>query len=173
MARVYHRGGTGSAGKAAPPSPGRNESTSRSPRGGERGMDVQFTTNPVIDSEQLNLLFSAAWPAHVARDFSSVLARSLAYVCAFAGDQPVGFVNLAWDGGAHAFLLDPTVHPDFQRRGIGKELIRMAVSIARQRGVEWLHVDYESSLGEFYRQCGFRPTAAGLIEIKHEARHET
>ncbi|NTE47960.1 GNAT family N-acetyltransferase, partial [Rhizobium pusense] len=29
-----------------------------------------------------------------------------------------------------------------------------------------LHVDFETHLTSFYRSCGFRPTEAGLIELK-------
>jgi GNAT superfamily N-acetyltransferase len=75
-------------------------------------------------------------------------------------------VNVAWDGGAHAFLLDTTVHPDHQRQGIATALVRRAVDLARERGAHWLHVDYEPHLDGFYRGCGFRPTAAGLIALK-------
>jgi GNAT superfamily N-acetyltransferase len=74
-------------------------------------------------------------------------------------------LNLAWDGGAHAFLLDTTVHPDHQRRGVGTELVRRAVTAARQGGAEWMHVDYEAHLKGFYHACGFRPSPAGLIRL--------
>jgi GNAT superfamily N-acetyltransferase len=125
--------------------------------------------SPSIHGEQLNALFSAAWLGYSPRDFDPVLARSLAYVCAFDADRLVGFVNLAWDGRAHAFVLDPTVHPDFRRRGIGTKLVGMAVAIARERGVEWLHVDYVPHLGEFFQRCGFRPTCAGVIHLSEDA----
>ena len=131
-------------------------------------MDVRLVTNPPVSVEQLNALFSAAWPDHVSHDFSPVLARSLAYVCAFDGDQLIGFVNVAWDGGVHAFLLDPTVHPDYRRRGVGTRLVTKAATEAGALGAEWLHVDYESQLGEFYRRCGFRPTSAGLIKLSSD-----
>ena len=32
-------------------------------------------------------------------------------------------------------------------------------------GMTWLHVDYEPHLDGFYRGCGFRPTAAGLLRL--------
>ena len=35
----------------------------------------------------------------------------------------------------------------------------------RGSGVEWLHVDYEPHLEGFYRGCGFRHTAAGLLHV--------
>lgn len=83
----------------------------------------------------------------------------------YEGERLVGFVNLAWDGGVHAFLLDTTVHPYFARRGIGTALVRHAIEAARGRGVEWIHVDYEPHLSGFYAACGFQPTAAGLINL--------
>ena len=128
-------------------------------------LDVRYVTNPEIDNDALNELFRSSWPSHADRDFNGVLSRSLAHVSALASDRLVGFVNIAWYGGEHAFLLDPTVHPEFQRRGIGIELIRHAVIAVRAGQVEWLHVDYEPGLSEFYRRCGFRPTAAGVLMV--------
>jgi hypothetical protein len=43
--------------------------------------------------------------------------------------------------------------------------VRRATELARQRGALWLHVDFEPKLEAFYRQCGFRPTAAGLMRL--------
>jgi GNAT superfamily N-acetyltransferase len=83
----------------------------------------------------------------------------------YLGDELIGFVRLAWDGG-HAFLLEPTVRPDLRRRGIGRALVERAVAVARERGLEWVHVDYEPHLREFYRACGFTPTDAGLIRLR-------
>lgn len=87
---------------------------------------------------------------------------------AHAGDQLVGFVNVAWDGGVHAFLLDTTVHPDFQRQGIGQKLVEQATMEARRRGCHWLHVDFEPHLESFYRSCGFQHTLAGLVSLQEE-----
>ena len=122
--------------------------------------------SPPVSSDSLNALFAAAWENHVVRDFEPVLNRSLLYVCAFRGDALVGFVNAAWDGGLHAFLLDTTVHPDVQRRGVGVQVVQAAIVAAHERGIEWLHVDYEPHLREFYARCGFVPTEAGLMNLK-------
>jgi GNAT superfamily N-acetyltransferase len=94
-----------------------------------------------------------------------VLEHSLVYIGAFLGDDLVGFVNVAWDGRDHAFLLDPRVHPDWRLRGVGRELVRRAAEATRAAGCEWLHVDYAPELAPFYEACGFKPTAAGLIRL--------
>lgn len=126
---------------------------------------ISYRTSPPVTNLALNQLFDAAWEKHSARDFGSVIERSLAYICAFDGEQLIGFVNLAWDGGVHAFLLDTTVHPDYQRRGIGRTLVERAVLVARACSIHWLHVDFEPHLTDFYRGCGFVHTEAGLMRL--------
>ncbi len=127
--------------------------------------NVEYRVSPPVMDEALNGLFGAAWPGHSWRDFGPVLARSLAYICAYEAGRLVGFVNIAWDGGLHAFLLDTTVHPDRQRRGLGRELDQASGRGSPRRGAEWLHVDFDPHLREFYRGSGFRPTDAGLIHL--------
>lgn len=110
---------------------------------------IRYEVSPPLSEDALNGLFTRVW----------------VYVCAFAGMDLVGFVNVAWDGDEHAFLLDTTVDPAHQRRGIGRGLIERATEAARDRGAKWLHVDFEPHLERFYRGAGFRPTAAGLIRL--------
>lgn len=110
-------------------------------------------------------LWLSSWGDAGPASFAPILKRSLVHVGAFDGPLLVGFVNVAWDGGVHAFLLDTSVDRDFQRRGIATQLVRRATEVARERGAAWLHVDYEPQLAGFYAQCGFRPTQAGLIRL--------
>lgn len=131
----------------------------------ENKPDILFQIAPPVTSDALNELFYAAWPDHQWRDFHPILSKSLSYICAHQGNQLVGFVNIAWDGGIHAFILDATVHPLVRRNGIGLKLIRQGAKIAQQRGIKWLHVDYEAHLASFYNQCGFEETAAGLMAL--------
>ena len=128
-------------------------------------MSVKLTLNRPITSEMLNELRAAAWSGPQTRDWEPVFARSLGWVCAHDGERLIGFVNIVWDGGSHAFLLDTTVHRDYQGRGIGTSLVREAITVAQSSGAEWLHVDYDEELAPFYRGCGFRPTPAGLLRL--------
>lgn len=95
---------------------------------------------------------------------------SLGWVTARLLDgDAAGFVNVAWDGCDHAFLIDTKVRSDLQRHGIGTELVRIATEHAKQAGCEWLHVDYEARLETFYIDaCNFRPTTAALIHLPDE-----
>jgi ribosomal protein S18 acetylase RimI-like enzyme len=75
-------------------------------------------------------------------------------------------VNVAWDGGDHAFLIDTKVRPDHQRQGIGTELVRIAAQHAKEAGCEWMEVDFEDGLAAFYYDaCGFVSTRAGVLHL--------
>ena len=121
---------------------------------------------PLTDEEMVELVRShggrgeAGWS-------DRVRPHSLGWVVARAEDGSiVGFVNVAWDGGDHAFLLDPKTRGELQRQGIGTRLVSLAAEHAKDAGCEWLHVDFEPELEPFYLEaCGFRPTPAGLIHL--------
>ena len=128
--------------------------------------EVEIVVRPELTDDVLNALFASSWPGYTRRAFGPVLTRGLGYLGAFAAGRLVGFVRVAWDGGDHAFLLDPTVHPEYRRRGIGVALVRGAAALAREHGVEWLHVDYEPHLAGFYAAAGFRATEAALMRLR-------
>jgi hypothetical protein len=105
-------------------------------------------------------LLAGDWEGQVSR-------HSLGWVCAREGGQFAGFVNVAWDGGSHAFLLDTLVAARVSRRGVGTKLVAVASDGARAAGCEWLHVDFEDQLRPFYfGSCEFSPTNAGLIVLR-------
>jgi GNAT superfamily N-acetyltransferase len=98
---------------------------------------------------------------------NQVERHSLGWVCAFEADRLIGFVNVAWDGGVHAFVVDTLVARDRRHAGIGHRLLEAAERESRTAGCEWLHVDFEEDLREFYfGACGFSPTPAGLIALR-------
>jgi GNAT superfamily N-acetyltransferase len=127
---------------------------------------IRIADDPFPSAQQLEALWLAARGGSAGDYAAEVLPRSLRHVGAYSNRRLIGFVNVAWDGGVHAFLLDTCVDPDFRRQGIATKLVLRATELARERGAEWLEVDFEPHLEGFYRDCGFRPTAAGLIRLK-------
>lgn len=129
--------------------------------------EVEYSwRGPISDAEMVEIVEShggrpaAGW-------WDRICPRSLGWIAARdRGGVLVGFVNVAWDGGDHAFLLDAKTRGTWQRRGVGTEVVRQATHHAKAAGCEWLHVDFEPDLAPFYADtCGFRPTDAGLIHL--------
>jgi len=121
-----------------------------------------------FDNAAVNALHAEGFDHRVLDDdwWAQVNRHSLGWVCANRGSELVGFVNVAWDGAVHAFVLDTLVAASARRQGVGARLVAHAVDHARAAGCEWLHVDFEDHLRPFYFDtCGFSPTNAGLIAL--------
>lgn len=123
-----------------------------------------FAADEFPSDVELRELWQAAWGASPA-GFQPSLKACLCHITARHNERLAGFAKVASDGALHAFLLDPTVHPDFRRRGLGKELVSRAAALAAERGAQWLHVDFEPELKPFYDACGFARTGAGLMRL--------
>ncbi|MFE0757517.1 GNAT family N-acetyltransferase [Inquilinus sp. NPDC058860] len=120
-------------------------------------------------NDELNALHAECFEHPVLDDdwWGQVNRHSLGWVCLRRAGRLAGFVNVAWDGGVHAFLLDTAVTPSLQRQGHATRLVAEAVAQARAAGCEWLHVDFDPHLRGFYLDaCGFRPTEAGLVRLR-------
>ncbi|HUZ12234.1 MAG TPA: GNAT family N-acetyltransferase [Caulobacteraceae bacterium] len=123
-----------------------------------------------FSNDELNALHAECFGHAQGRHdwWGQVTRFSLGWACMRRSRRLAGFVNLAWDGGVHAFILDTMVEPSLRRGGLATQLVREAVSQARAAGCEWVHVDFEPQLGPFYFDaCGFTPAeAAGLIRLQ-------
>lgn len=120
---------------------------------------------PLADAELVELVASHGGQP-VPGWWDRIRPHSLGWVTARSAGRLVGFVNVAWDGGDHAFLLDTKTRGDRQHEGIGSLVVRAAAREARAAGCEWLHVDFRPELRPFYLgACGFRSTDAGLVHL--------
>jgi ribosomal protein S18 acetylase RimI-like enzyme len=131
-------------------------------------MAITYEWRGAFENDELNALHAEAFGHPVLdEDWKGQVQRhSLGWVCARDGDELVGFVNVPWDGSVHAFILDTIVAGRVGRRGIGTQLVAVAVAEARTAGCEWMHVDFDDHLRPFYFDaCGFTPTNAGLIAL--------
>jgi GNAT superfamily N-acetyltransferase len=135
-------------------------------------MSILYGWRGEFDDVEINALHAAAFGTRVFSPtewpWQALVERhSLGWVTARADDQLLGFVNVVWDGFVHAWIQDTMVLPSRHRQGIGEQLVAVATDHARAAGCEWLHVDFDDELREFYfGRCGFRPTNAGLIALQ-------
>ncbi|MFE2757100.1 GNAT family N-acetyltransferase [Actinosynnema sp. NPDC059335] len=121
-----------------------------------------------FDNAEVNALHAEGFDHRPLDDdwWGQVTRHSVGWVTARRGDDLIGFVNVAWDGAIHAFILDTLVTAAERGQGVGQRLVAAAAEGARAAGCEWLHVDYDDHLEPFYSDaCGFRPTKAGLLAL--------
>lgn len=68
----------------------------------------------------------------------------------------VGFIRGVYDG-SRAIIHIASVHPGYQRRGIGRDLVQEIAERFKQRGASSLAVTVPGELG-FWKKAGFRQT---------------
>ena len=131
-------------------------------------MTTSFEWRGAFTNDEVNALHAECFDHGLLADdwYGQVHRFSLGWVCARRADALVGFVNVAWDGGVHAFVLDTMVTAAARRQGVATELVAVATDAARDARCEWLHVDFDEHLRSFYLDsCGFATTGAGTIAL--------
>ena len=80
-----------------------------------------------------------------------------------------GFVLGTWDG-ARAFLFKMSVHPDFQKRGIGTKLVKEAARVYKKMGAVTIGLSAADGTGgeqnnsvQFWEKLGFEQIPARLM----------
>jgi len=129
---------------------------------------IEYAWRGAFDSAEVELLHAECFDREPGDwDWAGqVEGHSLGWVCARDGGTMIGWVNVAWDGAGHAFIMDTIVTATRRRLGVATQLVAVATAGVRDAACEWLHVDFEDHLTAFYVDaCGFAPTKAGLIRL--------
>jgi len=134
-------------------------------------MNKSLTWRGKFDNAEYHTLHDDAFgPSHESGtvDWQLLTGKhSMGWVTARDSEVLVGFVNVIWDGHLHAWIQDLMVAPGARHEGIGTELVREVRNESLRAGCEWLHVDFEDHLVNFYvNSCGFDASSAGLINLK-------
>ncbi len=74
----------------------------------------------------------------------------------------IAFGYVAGMGLEHGYMEDIIVHPEFQRQGIGQQLVIALLNEAQAQGLAIVTLTYMSEHEEFYKKCGFSPSDAGI-----------
>ena len=122
-------------------------------------MSIIYRNDHEIDLDQLTTLFnSVGWERRTTdRDRLAQLVRgSLYVVSAWDGERLVGFARAISDGATNAYISTVAVLPEYQQRGIGRELIQRL--IADRDGIQFvLHANERAYPFYLHLDLGFEP----------------
>ena len=76
----------------------------------------------------------------------------------------IGFVDSVSNGVTDAYIQDLMVHPVFQGKGLGSELMNKMIEYLKKAGVYMISVLYDESLKDFYVRFGFYNLLCGQME---------
>ena len=97
------------------------------------------------------------------------LSGSLMCVCVRHGGKLVGFGRVVGDGCFVFYIQDMIVHPDHQRKGLGKAVMSRIMGYIETAGGEDIYIGLMATKGKagFYEQFGFmaRPEDAPGMQL--------
>ncbi|MCL2546246.1 MAG: GNAT family N-acetyltransferase [Oscillospiraceae bacterium] len=127
-------------------------------------MNITYnTTKKDLPCEQLEKLFvSADWSdgadGSMTQYFNMPFVNSTLVISAWEEERLVGAVRVLSDKIMRSIIYDLVVHPEFQRKGIGSELVKRC--IAHFPNSEWL-LGTTKDIAGFYERLGFQKAAVG------------
>lgn len=93
------------------------------------------------------------------------LPNSFFSVCVRDDKELIGMGRIVGDGGCNFEIVDIAVHPDFQRKGIGSQIMNALMGYLRSNAPASAYVSLIADEGApaLYEKFGFKPTAPASI----------
>ena len=117
----------------------------------------------IADLEIEELRSSVGWDNNTG-SFLILSKKLYTYFCARKDGKLIGFIDILSDGIADAYLQDLMVHPNYQRKGIGTELVKRAIKFLQKNNIKCIQVTFNLDYENFFKKFGFFIYKAGVID---------
>jgi aralkylamine N-acetyltransferase len=128
---------------------------------------IFFSSERNLDLYELEELCDAVgWARRPIRKVRKALEYSFVVVSVWeikgSYRRLIGFGRATSDHAFNATLWDVAIHPDYQRRGLGKALMEEIVRELRRLDISNISLFADAHVVEFYCQLGFVPDPEGI-----------
>jgi ribosomal protein S18 acetylase RimI-like enzyme len=79
-------------------------------------------------------------------------------------ERLIGYIDSVSNGVTDAYIQDLMIHPDYQGKGIGTELMNRMIAALKKRHIYMISVVYEEKLKAFYSRFGFFEMLCGQMQ---------
>jgi ribosomal protein S18 acetylase RimI-like enzyme len=128
---------------------------------------IFFSTDREIDLYELEELCDAVgWSRRPLRKVKKAIQHSFLVVSMWeqrgASRRMIGFSRATSDHAFNATIWDVVVHPDFQKKGMGKALMKFVIKKLRSEDISNITLFADPHVVDFYRNIGFMPDPEGI-----------
>lgn len=114
-------------------------------------MEIIYKANNIITVEELiNVFKSVGWNKNP-EDILDAFKKSY-YITAYHNDTLIAFARAISDGYYYTGIYDVIVNPQYQKKGIAKEMMKML--LCKFKGT-YFFLSYTEGNRDFYEKCGF------------------
>ena len=118
-------------------------------------MNITYKDTKTFEPKDLQDLFlSVEWSSgHYPEKLVVAMKNSASVFTAWSNEKLAGLINALDDGIMTAYVHYLLINPDYQGKGIGKELVRLIVEKYKDY-LRIVLIAYNKEV-DFYKQCGF------------------
>ena len=123
-----------------------------------------YRINEPVSAEQIaDLRQSVGWN-RMESAYKNPNMTSYAHIAVYEHDQLIGYIDSVSNGVTDAYIQDLMIHPDYQGRGMGTELMNRMIAYLKEKRIFMISVVYEEALRDFYKKFGFWEMLCGQME---------
>ena len=124
-----------------------------------------YKYNESISSEALaDLRESVGWN-RMEKEYGNPFMTSFFHIAVYDEDQLVGYVDSVSNGVTDAYIQDLMIHPDYQGKGLGTDLMKKMIDSLKEKHIYIISVVFEENLKPFYDRFGFNTMLCGQMEM--------
>lgn len=86
------------------------------------------------------------------------------HIAVYEKDELIGYIDCVSNGVTDAYIQDLMVHPNYQGKGVGTELMNQMIAYLKEKHIYMISIVYEESLKPFYEKFGFYQMLCGQME---------
>ena len=123
-----------------------------------------YVCNEAVSVKELaDLRESIGWN-RMENEYKNPLLTSYYHIAVYEKEVLIGYIDCVSNGVTDAYIQDLMVHPDYQRRGIGTELMTIMINYLKHKHIYMISVVFEENLKPFYEKFGFFNMLCGQME---------
>ncbi len=125
---------------------------------------MNFVENAPINAKQIADLREAVGWNRMESSYENDQMTSYFHISVYDENKLVGIIDTVSNGITDAYIQDLMVHPDYQGKGIGTELMNRTIAYLKVRKIYMISVIFDESLLPFYKRFGFFTMFAGQMQ---------
>lgn len=125
---------------------------------------ITYIENKAVSAREIcDLRVAVGWN-RMENAYKNPLMVSFYHIAVYNGDHLIGYIDSVSNEVTDAYIQDLMVHPLYQGKGIGTELLNRMIAVLKERGIYMISVIYDYKLKSFYCRFGFYDMLCGQIQ---------
>ena len=125
---------------------------------------MAYRYNEAVSAKALSDLREAVGWNRMEDEYNNPLMTSYYHIAVYEDGKLVGYIDSVSNGVTDAYIQDLMVHPDYQGKGLGTELMNQMIAYLKENRIYIISVVFEESLKPFYDRFGFSSMLCGQME---------